>query len=107
MDVPIQRAILMSGSLHLSPPLPSAIGDALIQRVSKSVQEGVQSSLADAPADSLLNALSACGVSSIWIQTEPALEDWRNRKEQVHSLMIGNVEYEVRHIYTSSWKLPH
>ena len=32
----------------------------------------------------------------MWIQTDASLAEWEDRVEDVQSLMIGDVEYEVR-----------
>lgn len=46
-------------------------------------------------ADSLVQALINCGVTSMWLQEEPDLDDWENRTENIDGIMISDVEYEV------------
>jgi carboxylesterase type B len=91
----VNRAILVSGSLYLSPPLPQAIGAGLVQRLEKAVQEEEKRSLRHASASSLVKALTTCGINSMWLQDEPSFHGWQEKFETVKSLMIGDVEYEV------------
>jgi len=93
---PVQSAILMSGSLFLSPPLPRALGDKLIERLEDAVRKDEGKSLRTAAASALIRAVEACGIKSMWLQDEPDFHGWQDRSEVVQSLMIGDVEYEVR-----------
>lgn len=94
-NAPVKRAILASGSLYLSPPLPTNMGDALIERVTKVVQDDEGQSLEDASATSLVKAISTCRINSMWLQEEPSLNGWQERVETVEAVLVGDVEYEV------------
>ncbi|KAJ9134335.1 Carboxylic ester hydrolase [Pleurostoma richardsiae] len=91
--VPVQRAILSSGSLHLSPPQPHGVGERLISRlVDELASRG--DTLQNATAESLVQALVNCGIVSMWLQQEPGLDEWDIRTERVDALMVSDVEYE-------------
>jgi carboxylesterase type B len=92
---PVQRAVLASGSLYLSSPLPVERGDALIKALESKVQELGQESLRHSSVDCLIRALQECNVNTMWIQEDSDLQDWENKPEQVEELMIGDVEFEV------------
>ncbi|KAH8171318.1 carboxylesterase family protein [Sarocladium implicatum] len=88
-----RRAVLASGSLHLSPPLPLEIAAGLVGRIEADLAtRGEQ--LSDAPAASLVQALDNCGITSMFLQQTPELEGWETRSEQVDSLLVSDVEYE-------------
>ncbi|KAF7122327.1 hypothetical protein CNMCM5793_000284 [Aspergillus hiratsukae] len=91
---PVQRAVLASGSLYLSSPLPVERGDALIKTLESKVQELGQESLRHSSVDCLIRALQECNVNTMWIQEDSELQDWENKPEQVEELMIGDTEYE-------------
>lgn len=90
----VKRAILSSGSLYLSPPLPAEKGKAMSDMLEGEVQRTCGKSLRDAPAAKLVEALEAKGVVSMWIQEDEALKGWSDREEEVKELLIGDVEYE-------------
>jgi carboxylesterase type B len=92
---PVQRAILASGSLYLSSPLPVERGDGLIKALEAKVQQAGQSSLREASVASLLKALKESNVNTMWIQEDEELQGWETRMEQVDEIMIGDTEYEV------------
>lgn len=92
----LKRGILSSGSLYLSPPQPRDKGQAYITAVAEKVKSRCGLSLKSAPVEALLRALLELKVSTQWIQEEESLSGWRDRMEMVDSLMIGDVEYEVR-----------
>lgn len=91
----MKRAVLASGTLYLSSPLPAERGNALIKTLETKVQELGQSSLRTASVPVLIQALKECNVNTMWIQEEPELEKWESRLEQVDELMIGDTEFEV------------
>ncbi|KAL5340270.1 Alpha/Beta hydrolase protein [Aspergillus crustosus] len=91
---PVKRAVLASGSLYLSSPLPVARGDGLIKALEANVQQRGQSSLKDASVPSLLQALKVINVNTMWIQEDEELAGWETRAEQVDEIMIGDTEYE-------------
>lgn len=91
----MKRAVLASGTLYLSSPLPVERGNGLIKALEAKVQELGQSSLRTASVPVLIQALKECNVNTMWIQEEPDLENWETRLEQVDELMIGDTEYEV------------
>ncbi|KAL4877994.1 Alpha/Beta hydrolase protein [Aspergillus karnatakaensis] len=91
---PVKRAVLASGSLYLSSPLPVARGDGLIKALEASVQKQGQTSLREASVPTLLQALKENNVNTMWIQEDDELAGWETRPEQVDELMIGDTEYE-------------
>ncbi|KAJ5127999.1 Carboxylesterase type B [Penicillium atrosanguineum] len=91
---PVKRAILASGTLHLSSPLPVERGDGLIKTLEATVQELGQPSLRESSVPVLIQALKDCKVNTMWIQEEPELANWESRPEQVEEAMIGDTEYE-------------
>lgn len=95
----------MSGSLYLSPPQPTIRGEALVEKLSKVVQELEGKSLKDASPSALLQALESTGTVSMWIQADGALDGWERKTEKVDSLLIGDVEYEVGYVRTDPPKI--
>ena len=92
--MPVQRSILASGSLQLSPPQPAEVGNKLLGRLKKHLASKGHT-LGNGHADSLIQGLIDCGIVSLWIQQEAGLDDWENRMEQVDALLVSDVEYEV------------
>ncbi|KAJ5770124.1 uncharacterized protein N7511_002175 [Penicillium nucicola] len=93
-SLPVKRAVLASGSLYLSSPLPVEKGDGLISLLEEKVRALGQPSLRQSSVPVLIQALKECNVNTMWIQEEPDLADWETRPEQVEELMIGDTEYE-------------
>jgi carboxylesterase type B len=91
---PVRRGILQSGSLFLSPPLPYARGDTLLEALSKKLEENHHSSLREAPVPAVLQVLKDQKVNTLWIQEERDLVGWQDRMNDVEELLIGDVEYE-------------
>ncbi|CAL5873113.1 uncharacterized protein PFLUO_LOCUS7382 [Penicillium psychrofluorescens] len=91
---PVKRAVLASGTLYLSSPLPVERGNGLIKTLEANVQELGQPSLRESSVSVLIQALKKCNVNTMWIQEDPELENWETRPEQVEELMIGDTEYE-------------
>ncbi|KAJ5674413.1 Carboxylesterase type B [Penicillium maclennaniae] len=91
---PVKRAIMASGTLYLSSPLPVERGDALIKTLEAKVKELGQPSLRESSVSVLIQALKDCKVNTMWMQEEPELAEWESRPEQVEEVMIGDVEYE-------------
>lgn len=92
---PVKRAVMASGTLFLSSPLPVEKGEGLIKALEAKVGELGQTSLRDSAVTVLIQALKECNVNTMWIQEEPELTGWETRPEQVEEVMIGDVEYEV------------
>ena len=95
-----KRAILASGSLHLSPPQNIGANSKLINRLRNDLATRGHS-LDDGPSSSLVQSLTNCGIVSMWLQQEPGLDNWEDRAEQVDALMVSDVEYEVRYSDTN------
>lgn len=93
--VAVKRAVLASGSLYLSSPLPVERGDALIKALGERIQALGGKSLREAPVSKIIRTLQDCNVNTMWIQEEPGLQDWQSKPEQVEQVMIGDTEYEV------------
>ncbi|KAL4933273.1 putative carboxylesterase [Aspergillus undulatus] len=91
---PVKRAVLASGSLYLSSPLPVERGNVLIKALEAKVQEYGQPSLREASVTVLLQALKESNVNTMWIQEEEELKGWETRIEQADEVMIGDTEYE-------------
>ncbi|KAI1399046.1 Alpha/Beta hydrolase protein [Hypoxylon fuscum] len=88
-----KRAILASGSLHLSPPQNVDVSEKFISRLRSELATRGHT-LHDGPSSSLVQSLTNCGVVSMWLQQEPGLDHWQDRVEQVETLMVSDVEYE-------------
>lgn len=91
----MKRAVLASGTLYLSSPLPVERGDGLIKTLEAKVKELGQFSLRTSSVSALIQALNECNINTMWIQEEPELANWETKPEQVEELMIGDTEYEV------------
>lgn len=92
---PVKRAVLASGSLYLSSPLPVERGNGLIKSLEAKVQEYGESSLRKASVPALLRALKDSNVNAMWMQEDDELKGWETRIEQADEIMIGDTEYEV------------
>lgn len=91
--VPVQKGILQSGSLHLSPPQGEARGLALCQSLEETLsKQGL--SLASAPVEKMLETLAEARVVSLWLQLTEELQGWETRTSHVDELLIGDCEYE-------------
>ncbi|EYE92028.1 putative carboxylesterase [Aspergillus ruber CBS 135680] len=91
---PVKRAILASGSLYLSRPMPAARGKWMVNTLEAKVKELGQSSLREATVPILIQALGECNVNSMFLQEDSELQDWESRPEHVEEVMIGDTEYE-------------
>lgn len=96
-DAPVKRAIMSSGSLYLSSPLPVARGDAYLGRVLARVQElgGPEMTLKNAPVEIMIKVQNELSVDTLWLQYGPEFEGWEQKTGQVNSVMVGDAEYEV------------
>jgi carboxylesterase type B len=92
---PVKRAVLASGSLYLSSPLPITRGNAFLQNLERKVQAKEHRSLRDCSAKALLDGLNEIGIQAMWLQEDEEFDNWDSKVEQVEELMIGDVEYEV------------
>lgn len=92
-EAPIQRAILQSGSLHLSPPQDPIRGKGICVTLGNILEkDGL--TLASAPVNTLLGALAESKVVSMWLQLTEELSGWETRISHIDQLLIGDVEYE-------------
>lgn len=91
----MKRAILQSGTLHLSPPQPAERGQGIINGLAQNIQAKYQVSLSEAPIEVLLRQQRDDNINTLFIQEEPDLLGWENRATKVQELLIGDVEYEV------------
>jgi carboxylesterase type B len=95
MGVPIRQAILQSGSLYLSPPIPEARAGGIVARVEERLSLKGCAGLRDAKVEEFLEAQADLGMISLFLQTEPGLEDWREKLGHAERLLLGDCEYEV------------
>ncbi|KAL1972989.1 hypothetical protein VTN31DRAFT_6531 [Thermomyces dupontii] len=95
MGPPVQRAIMMSGSLALSPPLPRDFGKGMLEQLQKRAQELEGKSIRDCSKAVLKQLLNEFNLSRIWLQDEEALRDWQSRPLQARELMLGDTEFET------------
>lgn len=96
-NAPVKRAILMSGTLEMSPPRPLSNEAAIVAPIEAKLAR-IGSSLRTATAEQIIEALTEANVVSMWLQQspdEPELSEW-TRTGNASSLLIGDVEYEVR-----------
>ncbi|RAL15772.1 putative carboxylesterase [Aspergillus homomorphus CBS 101889] len=91
---PVKRAVLASGSLYLSNPLPLEKGHGLIASLEAKVRELGQPSLRQASVPALVRALEDCKVNSFWLQDNEEFQNWETKPELVEEVMIGDTEYE-------------
>lgn len=103
----MKRAVLASGTLYLSSPLPVEKGDGLIKGLEAKVRELGQTSLRESSVTVLVQALRECNVNTMWIQEEPELSDWETKPEKVEEVMIGDVEYEASKALAMNGPLRH
>lgn len=92
---PVRRAILQSGSLYLSPPLPLERGRSLISELQERLKEQTRFTLADCPIAELLILLEQCGINTLWLQQETALDHWMNCSFDGVDIIVGDVADEV------------
>ncbi|KAJ4406286.1 hypothetical protein N0V91_004740 [Didymella pomorum] len=95
MGVPIRQAILQSGSLYLSPPIPEARAGGIVARVEERLSLKGCAGLRDAKVEDFLEAQADLGMISLFLQTEPGIEDWREKLGHAERLLLGDCEYEV------------
>lgn len=95
MGAPIRRAILQSGSLHLSPPQPESSAKVMIGRVEDALSKNGHWTLSNAPVEELLKAQAELGIVSLFLQMESALKDWQDKLGNAERLLVGDCEYEV------------
>lgn len=91
----VQRAIMMSGSLALSPPLPREFGKGMLEQLQKRAQELEGKPIRECSQAVLKQLLMELNISRIWLQEEDALRDWQSRPLQTKELMLGDTEFEV------------
>lgn len=92
---PVRRGILQSGSLSLSPPLPLARGQQLIEKFSRNLRERIGQNIDEAPVEQLMQQLKIENINTMWLQHEADLEGWEERLGDLPDLMIGDAEFEV------------
>ncbi|EED13170.1 carboxylesterase, putative [Talaromyces stipitatus ATCC 10500] len=91
---PVKRAILMSGSLYLSPPMPVQLGKGLLEICESRVQELEGKSLRECSQKVFKQMLTENNLSRCWMQEEDVLANWENMPERVDEVMIGETEFE-------------
>ena len=96
----MRQVILQSGSLYLSPPIPieraSSITATLENHLRlKSPLGGPELTLQTAPVEDILKTLEDTGTVSLYLQTEPGLENWRGKLGEASRLLVGDCEFEV------------
>ena len=100
MGVSMRQAILQFGSLYLSPPIPTEKASSIAATLEnhlrlKSPLGGPELTLKTAPVEDILGTLEDTGTVSLYLQTEPGLENWRKELGQARRLLIGDCEFEV------------
>ncbi|KUJ13351.1 alpha/beta-hydrolase [Mollisia scopiformis] len=93
-SAPVKCGILQSGSLYLSPPLPTTRGTAFITSIDQQLRERSGQGLKDAPVADVLRQLAISNVNTLYLQEEPQLKGWEDRLTDVPELLIGDVEFE-------------
>ncbi|KAF9640419.1 hypothetical protein BFW01_g12225 [Lasiodiplodia theobromae] len=94
-NAPVKRAILMSGTLEMSPPRPLSNEATIVAPIEAKLAR-IGSSLRTATAEQIIEALTEANMVSMWLQQspdEPELSEW-TRTGNASSLLIGDVEYE-------------
>lgn len=89
----------MSGSLHLSPPMPHQLGKGILQTCEARAQELEGKPLRECSQKMFKQILTENNLSRCWMQEEDVLADWENKQEQVEELMIGETEFEVPFLF--------
>lgn len=93
--VPVKRGILMSGSLHMSPPQPEARAKSmLIDPVLDKLRGKGFSSLEEAPVQALLEAQAEIPIPSVFLQEEECFANWQEKTGNIQELTIGDCEFE-------------
>lgn len=95
MGVPMRQAVLQSGSLYLSPPIPEKRAKDIVAKVENWLGLNGSSGLREAPAEEILKAQADLGMVSLFLQMEPDLQGWRDKLGHAERLLIGDCEYEV------------
>lgn len=116
---PVKRAILMSGSLYLSPPMPHQLGKGMLEACEAKAQQLEGKSLRECSKEVFKRILVEQNVNRSWLQEEEALANWETKPENAEELMIGDTELEVmalscylflsnsKLINVSSWTVSH
>ncbi|KAI5206106.1 carboxylesterase [Aureobasidium subglaciale] len=92
---PVKRGILMSGSLHMSPPQPEARAQSmLIDPVLAKLKAKGYTSLEQAPVQALLEAQAEIPIPSVFLQQDTDFADWQDSTGEIEELMIGDCEFE-------------
>lgn len=92
---PVKRGVLMSGSLHMSPPQPEARAKTmLIDPVLEKLKTKGYTSLEEAPVQALLEAQAEIPIPSVFLQNEKCFADWQDNTGKIEELVIGDCEFE-------------
>ncbi|OJK04346.1 hypothetical protein ASPACDRAFT_20809 [Aspergillus aculeatus ATCC 16872] len=91
---PVKRAVLASGSICLSSPLPLEKGQGLIATLEAKVKDLGQPSLRHASVAAIVQAIEECKMNSFWLQEDESFDGWEATPELVEEVMIGDTEYE-------------
>lgn len=106
MGVPMRQAILQSGSLYLSPPLPESRANDTVSKIEDCLSLRGCSDLSNASVEDILKAQADLGIVSLFLQMEPGLENWRDKLGHAKRLLIGDCEYEVSNLlHLCEWQL--
>ncbi|KAF2154730.1 carboxylesterase [Myriangium duriaei CBS 260.36] len=90
----VRRALLMSGTLWMSPPRPHPMASsAVIEPITLRLHSQGYT-LQDAPAAELIRIQSEIPIVSVFLQEAHELADWATSTGKVSILMIGDCEFE-------------
>ena len=91
----VKRAIIMSGSLHMSPPQPETRARiAIIQPVLEVLKTRGYHELKTAPASEVIEAMVDVSIKSVFLQADGELADWSVKTGNIQELIIGDVQKE-------------
>jgi len=103
----VKRAILMSGSLHMSPPQAENRAQvALVAPILERLQRRGYNSLKTAPVRELLEAQQDVPIKSVFLQAEAGLVGWSTKTGKVQELMVGDCQYESSLYRNGIYELP-
>ncbi|CAD0089330.1 unnamed protein product [Aureobasidium mustum] len=92
---PVKRGVLMSGSIHMSPPQPEVRAKTmLIDPVLAKLKAKGYNSLEEAPVQALLEAQAEIPIPSVFLQDDKCFENWQENTGNIEELVIGDCEFE-------------
>ena len=90
-----KRAILMSGSLYMSPPQPEARAQAaIIEPIMQRLKRRGYWEMKTAPVAELLEVQTDIPIKSVFLQAEHQLSEWFIKTGKIQELIIGDCEFE-------------